>query len=69
MFKFRFLDRVQLKNRLLIYITGLILLSCLSVGISSYFIAKNALDNKGEVILKNGVEMALLIIEAEEQCC
>jgi len=65
MFKFRLLNRAQLKNRLLIYMIGLILLSCLSVGTASYFIAKNALDKKGEVILKNGVEMALLIIEAE----
>ena len=66
MLKFRFLGSVQLKNRLLIYMTGLILLSCLTVGTSSYFIAKNALDKKGEVILKNGVEMALLLIESED---
>ncbi|PRR82662.1 EAL domain-containing protein [Clostridium vincentii] len=65
MLKFRFLGGVQLKNRLLIYMTGLILMSCLSVGITSYFIAKNALDDKGEVILKNGVEMALILIESK----
>jgi len=67
MIKFAFSNKVQLKNRLLIYMIGLILLSCLSVGTASYFIAKNALDEKGEVILKNGVEMALLIIEAENK--
>jgi diguanylate cyclase (GGDEF)-like protein len=44
---------------------GLILISCLSVGTSSYFIAKDALDNKGKVILKNGVEMALTLIDSE----
>lgn len=67
MLKFRLFDREKLKNRLLIYMIGLILLSCLSVGIASYYIAKNALDEKGEVILKNGVEMALLLIEAENK--
>jgi diguanylate cyclase (GGDEF)-like protein len=61
----RFLENVQLKNRLLIYMIGLILISCLSVGISSYFIAKDALDNKGKVILKNGVEAALMLIDSE----
>ncbi|MBC8060604.1 MAG: EAL domain-containing protein [Clostridiaceae bacterium] len=63
--KFHLLKSIQLKNRLLIYMIGLIFLSCLSVGTSSYFIAKNALDNKGKVILKNGVEMALLLIDSE----
>ncbi|MBC8062891.1 MAG: EAL domain-containing protein [Clostridiaceae bacterium] len=65
MVRFPYLDSLKLKNRLLIYMIGLILLSCFSVGTSSYFIAKNALDNKGKVILKNGVEMALLLIDSQ----
>lgn len=44
---------------------ALILVSCLTVGIVSYFIAKKELDAKGRVILKNSVEMALLIIDAK----
>jgi len=63
--KFPYLNRLQLKNRLLIYMIGLILISCLSVGTTSYFIAKNELDSKGKVILKNGVEMAMLLIDSE----
>lgn len=65
--KFRLLRSPQLNRRLLIYMITLILLSCLTVGMISYYIAKKELDNKGKIILKNGVEMALLLIESKNE--
>lgn len=59
--------KIKLSKRLLIYIIILILLSCLTVGITSYYIAKKALDAKGKIILKNGVKMALLLIDAKNK--
>lgn len=58
---------LPLNTRLLSFMIGLLLLSCLVVGIPSYFIAKAALNTKGETILKNGVEMALLLIESKSE--
>lgn len=54
-----------LSNRLLAFILGLLLFSCLVVGIPSYWIAKEELNKKGETILKNSVEMALQLIDAK----
>lgn len=55
-----------LSNRLLTFMLALLLLSCLGVGIPSYWIAKEELDHKGETILKNSVEMALQLIDAKQ---
>lgn len=54
---------IRLNTRLLFVVMGLLLLSCLTVGITSYDIARRALNDKGKTILKNSVEMALLLID------
>lgn len=54
-----------LNMRLLAFMLGLLLLSGLGVGLTSYFIAKEELNHKGETILKNSVEMAIQLIDAK----
>ncbi len=52
-----------LKKSLILYITVLLVISSLLVGVFGYFIARNALINRGKITLKNGVNSALILIE------
>ena len=63
--KYNYKIKMTLKMRMIIFFVSLLVLSCLSVGIPSYIIARRELDNKGEVILKNAVHMALKLIDAK----
>lgn len=54
-----------LKNRLLFFVVGLLILSSIVIGVPSFMIAQNGLDQKGQSILMNSVEMALLLIETK----
>lgn len=55
----------SLKNRLLFFVVGLLLLSSVVIGVPSFLIAQSGLDQKGQAILMNSVEMALLLIETK----
>lgn len=57
----------SLKNRLLIFVVGILILSSVVVGVPSFLIAKNGLDQKGQIILTNTVEMVLMMIENKNQ--
>lgn len=46
-----------LKNKMMLLITTLVLVTNIAVGISSYFTAKSELDKSGKIILENGVKM------------
>ncbi|TQR15318.1 methyl-accepting chemotaxis protein [Psychrobacillus soli] len=55
---------MRIRTKLFIISICLLLVPSLIIGVSSYFSAKNNLDELGEKTLKNGVEMALLVIDA-----
>ncbi|WXB93063.1 methyl-accepting chemotaxis protein [Bacillus sp. FJAT-52991] len=56
-----------IRTKLLIVSITLLLLPSLVIGTSAYFSSKKNLDTTGEKTLKNGVEMALQIIDALNQ--
>ncbi len=58
---------LKLKNRLTLQLALLVLVTCLIMGMAGYVVARRELGIKGETILKNGVKMALDIIEANQQ--
>jgi len=55
---------LRIRTKLFIISICLLLIPSLVIGVTSYFSAKNNLDELGEKTLKNGVEMALLVIDA-----
>jgi len=55
----------SIKIKLIAFTVALLLLSCLMVGIPSYYVANQELDAQGETILQNGVNMALMLIDAK----
>ncbi|WP_379132199.1 methyl-accepting chemotaxis protein [Paenibacillus sp. sgz500958] len=55
----------SIKIKLILFTVVLLLLSCLIIGIPSYFVANQELDKQGETILQNGVNMALMLIDAK----
>ena len=57
--------RLTLKVKLLFFTTLLLLLTCLSVGIPSYYVASKELDKQGEISLQNSVKMAIKLIDAK----
>lgn len=56
-----------LRLRIMAFVTILLLISVLSMGLTSYFISKNQLTKQGKTILKNGVKMALKLIDAKNE--
>lgn len=48
---------------LIVYITALLVISTLIIGVSSYSVARNSLIEKGKITLKNGVKSALTMID------
>lgn len=59
--------RRSIKNRIVIMVSFLLVMTCLSIGISSYFIAKKQLETQGKLMLENTVNMILLLIDAKNQ--
>lgn len=57
------IKHASLGRKLVLFTTVLLTISCLIIGISSYWFAKRALLEKGKIILKNGVQSALILIE------
>lgn len=57
---------MNLRTRLLLYISGVVVVFCIIVGASGFLMAKNELDEKGETVLKNAVKMALMLIEEKD---
>ncbi|WP_144511873.1 methyl-accepting chemotaxis protein [Bacillus sp. FJAT-22090] len=56
---------MKIRSKLFIISVCLLLIPSLVIGISSYYSAKTNLDDLGEKTLKNGVEMALLLIDSK----
>lgn len=56
---------MKIRSKLFIISVCLLLIPSLVIGVSSYYSAKTNLDNLGEKTLKNGVEMALLLIDSK----
>ncbi len=50
-------------QKLILFTTSLLFVACLIIGLSGYFVARNAMIEKGKVILKNGVKSAIILIE------
>ncbi len=50
-------------QKLILFTTSLLFVACLIIGISSYVVSRNALIEKGKVILKNGVKSAIMFID------
>ncbi|MBK3496319.1 methyl-accepting chemotaxis protein [Viridibacillus sp. YIM B01967] len=55
---------MKIRRKLFIISVCLLLIPSLIIGVSSYYSAKNNLDELGEKILKNNVEMALQLIDS-----
>ncbi|AOM83984.1 EAL domain-containing protein [Salisediminibacterium beveridgei] len=60
---FRRVKRVTLNARLLIYTFLLLTMTTMVIGYSSFQLSKNALDERGQDILENGVHTAMMLIE------
>ncbi|MFJ8065266.1 methyl-accepting chemotaxis protein [Psychrobacillus sp. NPDC096426] len=56
---------MKIRTKLFIISICLLLIPSLIIGVSSYYSAKTNLDELGEKTLKNGVEMALLLIDSK----
>lgn len=56
---------LSFRTKLVLLFLGLILSSTLIIGSVSYITAKDSLDEKGKIILENGVVMALQLIQVE----
>lgn len=59
--------KLNLNLRLLLYVAVILVLACIAVGVPSYLIAQKELDRKGEVILQNAVDMAIMMLEAKNE--
>lgn len=58
---------MKIRSKLFIISICLLLIPSLIIGVSSYTSAKKNLDELGEKTLKNGVEMALLLIDSKNE--
>ena len=63
------LKKLSFHKKIIIIFMVLLCVSSAIIGVTAYTIAKDSLHNKGEVILKNGVTQALMLIEAEYAHC
>jgi diguanylate cyclase (GGDEF)-like protein len=50
-------------QKLILFTTSLLFVACLIIGISGYVVSRNAMIDKGKVILKNGVKSAIMLID------
>lgn len=55
----------SIKLKLILFTVSLLLFSCLSIGIPSFYVASSEMNKQGEITLKNGVNMALMLIDAK----
>jgi len=59
--------RFSFSKKLILFYITLLSISTLVIGVTGYFIAKDALKKKGEIILKNSVVMAMDIIRIQHE--
>ena len=59
--------RNSLNRKLILFFVVLLFSSLMVLGATGYYISQRALDDKGEIILKNSVLLALELIELEYQ--
>jgi len=59
--------RHSIKAKIIVMITFLMLFVTFIIGASSYYIAQKELDTQGRIILKNSVNMILMLIDAKNQ--
>lgn len=57
----------SIKTRIVIMVTGLLILVSLSIGLSSYFVAKQQLEAQGKIMLENTVNMIMMLIDAKNE--
>jgi len=50
-------------QKLILFTTSLLFVACLIIGISGYIVSRNAMIEKGKVILENGVKSAIILID------
>lgn len=62
-----FKDRHSLKSKILIITILVLVISNVSIGLIGYNISKRQLNEKGEIILQNGVEMAIQMIDLAQK--
>ncbi len=55
-------------KKLIFFITILLLISSLVIGVFSYIVARNSLIEKGKTTLKNGVKSAIMLIDHYQNC-
>lgn len=59
--------KFSIRQKLIIISCILLIVPIAVLGTTSYFYAKNQLTQKGETILRNGVQQAMMLIEAKKQ--
>lgn len=57
----------SIKTRIVIMVTSLLILVSLSIGLSSYFVAKKQLESQGKIMLENTVNMIMMLIDAKNE--
>ena len=50
-------------QKLILFTTSLLFVACLIIGISGYIVSRNAMIEKGKIILQNGVKSAIMLID------
>ncbi|HEY8891087.1 MAG TPA: methyl-accepting chemotaxis protein [Clostridium sp.] len=58
---------LNIKTKLILVTGMLLLIPVLALGIISYIVAKGELENSGKILLKNSVEMTLMVIDANQK--
>lgn len=59
------IKQLTLNNKLIVYTVGLLIVSGLIIGILGFRLTHEALNRKGETILKNSVQTAMLLVEQQ----
>lgn len=57
----------SIKTRIVMMVTGLLILVSMSIGLSSYFVAKQQLEDQGKIMLENTVNMIMMLIDAKNE--
>ena len=58
---------LNIKTKLIIVTGMLLLIPVIALGLISYKVAKNELEDSGKVLLKNSVEMTLMVISENQK--
>lgn len=59
--------RSSMRGKLIVTASALLIIPLLLTGVLSYYISRNELDKQSEVILKNSVRQAMMLIQAKQK--